>query len=67
MRILTWPFVMAGAIITFILSAIGRLFAFGLGFALAALGVLLCLSVIGLVIGIPLTLFGGGLMMRSIF
>lgn len=67
MRILTWPFVAAGALIALILSAVGRIFAFGLGFALAALGVVLCISIIGLVVGIPLVMFGGGLMFRSIF
>lgn len=67
MRILTWPFVAAGSLIALILSAVGRIFAFGLGFALAAIGVVLCISVVGLVIGVPLVMFGGGLMVRSIF
>lgn len=67
MRILTWPFIMAGGLIALILSAIGRIFAFGLGLALVMLGVLLCISLVGLVLGVPLVIFGGGLMFRSIF
>lgn len=67
MRILTWPFVAAGALIALILSAIGRVFSFGMGMALVALGVILCATVVGLVVGIPLATFGGALIVRSIF
>lgn len=67
LRILSWPFIAAGALFALILSAIGRVFAFGLGLALVMLGVILCISLIGLVIGIPLVIFGAGLMFRSIF
>lgn len=67
LQILTFPFVAAGMLISFILGAVGRLIAFGLGFAVSAIGVLLCVSVVGLVPGVPLVLFGGGLMVRSIF
>lgn len=67
MRILTWPFMAAGALIGLILSAIGRVFAFGLGLALVVIGVVLCASVVGIVLGVPTVIFGGGLMIRSIF
>lgn len=67
LKILTWPFVAAGALIAFILSAIGRVFSFGLGFALVMIGVVLCISIVGIVLGVPLVIFGGGLMFRSIF
>ena len=67
MRILAWPFVAAWALITLIFSAIGRMFAFGMGRAIAGLGVILCLSIVGMVLGIPMVLFGGALMCRSIF
>lgn len=67
LRILAWPFVAAGALIGLILSAIGRVFSFGLGLAICALGVILCISVIGIVLGVPMVIFGGGLMLRSIF
>ena len=67
MRILSWPFIAAGALIALIFSAIGRVFTFGLGMALVALGVLLCMSVVGIIVGVPLTTFGGALIVRSIF
>lgn len=67
LRILAWPFIAAGALIGLILSATGRLLAFVLGLVLSILGVVLCISVVGLVLGVPLTIFGGGLMLRSIF
>lgn len=67
LRILAWPFVAAGALIGLILSAVGRVFAFGMGLAIAMLGVVLCMSIAGLVLGVPMVIFGGGLMMRSIF
>lgn len=67
LRILAWPFVAAGALIALILSAVGRVFSFGLGIALAMIGVVLCISVVGIVVGVPLVMFGGALMMRSIF
>lgn len=66
-RILTWPFIAAGALISLILSAVGRIFAFGMGIAITAIGVVLCISVVGLVLGVPLVIFGGGLTLRSIF
>ncbi len=67
LRILSFPFVAAGMLISFILGAVGRLLAFFLGFAIAAIGVVLCISIVGLVLGVPMVMFGGGLMVRSIF
>ncbi len=67
LKIFTWPFALAGGIISLILSAIGRLFAFGMGASISVIGVLLSMSIIGLVIGVPLVLFGGGLMVRSVW
>ncbi len=67
LRILSFPFIAAGTLISFILGALGRFVAFFIGFAIAAVGVVLCLSVVGLILGIPMVVFGGGLMMRSIF
>ena len=41
--------------------------AFLIGLALCAGGAALCASIIGLTAGIPMVIFGGGLMIRSIF
>ncbi len=65
--LVTWPFQLAAGLIGWILSAVGSLIAFGIGLAVCALGVALCFTLIGAVIGIPLVVFGGGLMIRSIF
>ncbi len=67
MRILAWPFVMAWGLIALIISAVGRIFALGTGLALTGLGALLCVTVVGIVIGAPLAAFGVALIGRSIF
>jgi len=67
MRFFTWPFLFASGLTAIILSLVGRIFAFALGIAIVAIGVALCATVIGLIIGVPMVLFGAGLMIRSIF
>ena len=67
LRLLTWPFRAAADLIDLILSLVGSILALGIGFVICCLGVLLCLTGIGLIIGVPLTIFGGGLMLKSIF
>lgn len=61
------PFRLAGAVIGWILSAVGSLVAFGIGLGICAAGVALCLTIVGAIIGVPMVIFGGGLMMKSIF
>ena len=65
--IITWPLRMATGLIGWILSAVGNLIAFFIGLGLCSLGVLISLTVVGAIIGIPLVIFGGGLMLSSIF
>jgi len=67
MRFFMWPFLFASGLTAIILSLIGRVFAFALGIAIVAVGVALCVTIIGLIIGVPMVLFGAGLIMRSIF
>lgn len=62
-----WPFVALWRLVTFIFEAIGRLLAMLLGVALMFVGVLLSLTVIGAIIGIPLIVFGFLLMLRGLF
>ena len=38
-----------------------------IGLAICAIGVALCFTIIGAIIGIPLIIFGGGLMLKCIF
>ena len=67
LRLLTWPFRMAMDLIGMILGMTGRLVAFILGGVICCAGVALCLTVVGLILGVPMVIFGGGLMLKSIF
>ena len=67
LRLLTWPFRMGMELIGMILGLMGRLAAFILGGVICCAGVALCLTVIGLILGVPMVIFGGGLMLKSIF
>ena len=67
LRLLTWPFRMGMELIGMILGLTGRLAAFSLGGVICCAGVVLCLTVIGLILGVPMVIFGGGMMLKSIF
>ncbi len=67
LKVLFFPFAMAWGFTALILSAIGRVFAFGMGLALAGLGAILCMTIVGIVIGAPLAAFGVALIFRAIF
>jgi len=62
-----WPFVAIWDLITWILQLTGRLVAAILGLVFMIVGAILTVTVIGAVVGIPLIIFGFGLMVRSIF
>jgi len=67
MSCLTWPFVLLWKLLAGIIKLTGRLVALLLGFVLLAAGVVLCFTVIGMVIGIPLALLGTLLLVRGLF
>jgi len=67
LRLLTWPFRLAFDLIGFVLDLTGSLLGLFLGIGLCCTGVLLCMSVIGLIAGLPLVILGGGLILKSIF
>lgn len=67
LRLLTWPFSLAARMIELVLSAAGRLVAFGLGLLVCALGVALCMTLFGALLGVPMVIFGGGMLLKSIF
>jgi hypothetical protein len=67
MTVLTWPFHVLWSLTAFILQTTGRLLAVLLGIVLMIVGVMVSLTVIGAIIGIPLTLFGFALMLRGLF
>ena len=62
-----WPFVAVWRLVTFILEMTSRLMAILLGVLLMAGGVLINLTVLGAVVGIPLALFGLLLVLRGLF
>ena len=62
-----WPFVALWRLVTFILEMTGRFVAILLGFVLIAVGVLVSMTVLGAVVGIPLALFGLLLLFRGLF
>lgn len=78
MGFLLWPFAMVvgliggvlgltGKIIGWILGAVGSLFSLIFSLTLIGIGVLLCVTVIGAILGVPLILFAIGLAFRAIF
>ena len=62
-----WPFYALWRLLTFILSATGRLICALLGIALLIVGVTLSLSVVGAPLGIPLAILGFLLLLRAVF
>ncbi len=67
LEIFTAPFKLAIWLIGLILDATGRILSLLIGLGICAIGVGLCLTLIGAIIGIPLIIFGGGLMLKAIF
>lgn len=67
MRILTWPFRMLFSLIGFVFSLTGRLVAAVLGLALVIVGIVVTCTMVGAVVGVPLIVLGGLLLLRAIF
>ena len=62
-----WPFYAVWRLVTFVLTATGRLLCALLGLVLIAAGVVVTLTLIGAPIGIPLAALGFLLLVRAIF
>ena len=67
MSLLLFPFKLAWNGTALIFNLTGRLLALILGLVFIALGVVLCATVVGAVIGIPLAFFGGAMVLRGLF
>jgi hypothetical protein len=65
--LLLWPFWAIWRLVTLILEMTGRLVAVVLGLVLLIVGVLLTVTVVGAIVGIPLGIFGFLLLLRGIF
>ncbi len=64
---LLWPFAALWNLLCWILQVTGRLIAAILGLVIFIVGIVLTLTVIGAIVGIPLAIFGLLLMVRAIF
>lgn len=64
LRLLLWPVTMYVNLVGLLLRLMGRAVGFCVGLVLAALGGLLCCTIIGSVVGIPLGLVGLGMMFK---
>ncbi len=62
-----WPFVALWRLVAGLIALTGRLLAAVLGLVLMIVGVLLSITVIGAVAGIPLIIFGFMLLVRGLF
>ncbi len=64
---LAWPFVALWRLVTWILGLTGRVLAIALGLVFMVVGVIVTLTVIGAIVGVPLFLFGVLLVLRGLF
>lgn len=62
-----WPFIALWKLIAGIVALTGRLVAVILGFVLLLVGILVSLTVVGAILGIPLAIVGFLLVMRGLF
>jgi len=62
-----WPFVALWRLIALIVEFTGRIVAVVLGAALMIVGIIVSLTVIGAVVGIPLAILGLLLVLRGLF
>ena len=67
LRVLTWSFRMVWSFIGIVFLGIGKLLSMLLGVILAAIGVALCCTIIGAIIGVPLVVLGVAMFLRSLF
>ena len=62
-----WPFVALWRMVTWILELTGRFVAILLGIVFMVVGVIVTLTVIGAIVGVPMFLFGVLLVFRGLF
>jgi hypothetical protein len=64
---LLWPVVLPWRLLAFIVRLVGRLVVVVVGTVLVMAGLIASLTVVGAVVGLPLILFGGLLIVRGLF
>lgn len=67
LRVLFWPFRMMWSFVGILFLGLGKLITFILGLTLLGVGIALCCTLIGAIVGIPLIAVGGTMTLRSFF
>ena len=62
-----WPFVVLWHLVATVIELTARFVAILLGVVLIFVGAIVCLTIVGAIVGIPLIIFGFLLMMRGMF
>ncbi len=65
--LLVWPFWALWRLVTLIFELTGRFLVIVIGGVLMVVGVIISLTVIGAIVGVPLALFGFLLVLRGLF
>lgn len=65
--VLLWPIVFLWQCLTFIVKAVGRLLCAVIGLAFLVCGVAISMSIVGLPLGVPISILGVLLMVRAVF
>jgi hypothetical protein len=64
---LLWPFIAVWRLVTFIFELTGRFVAVLIGLVLTILGIIISLTVVGAIVGVPMILLGLLLVARGLF
>jgi len=67
MKLLFWPFIAIWRLITFLFCLMGRLITAIVGIIFTIIGLIVTITVVGAVIGIPIMLLGILLLTRALF
>ncbi|MBQ7114259.1 MAG: hypothetical protein IJO10_08480 [Clostridia bacterium] len=67
LRVLFWPFKMLWSFVGVVFLAIGKLMSLLLGLLITVIGAVLCATLVGAIVGIPLVILGVTMMVRSLF
>lgn len=67
MKILFFPFIAIWKLFEFFMKLTGRLLAIILGLIIMIVGIVLCCTMVGMFVGIPILVFGFLLMVRGFF
>lgn len=67
LRVLFWPFKMLWSFVGVVFLAIGKLMSLLLGLLITVIGAVLCATLVGAIVGIPLVILGVTMMIRSLF